>query len=93
MNGFIRYTHYKTDDGWKYRNLPEWNNDEFEMDVVYLHALGIEPMTLNDIITEIHKYNEQFPDAPYSDDKNEICRSLVDMLMYDMIRVVEINGK
>lgn len=84
VNSFIRATH----ENGKYRNLPKWK-DDFNVD--YLHTLEIEPMTLDDIIEYIHKYNEQFPDTPYINDKAEICQSLVDMLMYDMVRVVNVN--
>lgn len=87
MNGFIRSTH---DENGKYRDLPEWKNELINGE--YLHVLSKEPMSLDDILFNIKKYNEQFPDAPYSENKNDICTSLVDMLMYDMIRIKCVNN-
>lgn len=86
MNGFIRATH----ENGVYRNLPEWKNILFDYD--YVHFLDDKPMTLYEIMKAVGKYNQDYePDEHFSVYPPDICKSLIDMIQYDMVRVVPMS--
>ena len=86
MNGFIRATH----ENGVYRNLPEWDYISYENEG-YVHFLGDKPMTLYEICKAVETYNNQNYDSGFSIYPPDICKSLIDMIQYDMVRVVPMS--
>lgn len=86
MNGFVRTTHDK--DG-NYRDLPEWKTKY--VDDRFIHFLDNHPKTTFEIISEILAYNKSYYPYGVTTDYDEICKSLICMLEYDMIRIEEIK--
>jgi hypothetical protein len=85
MNGFIRATH----ENGVYRNLPEWKNELIDYDYLqFLHQK--HPKTLYEIVKAVITYNEDHS-TNYSESLLDICKSLIDMIQYDMVRVVPMS--